>query len=72
MVTFLALKNCMNVCPDPQKLYNSQHMDMNLQRETVSHIHYLVYHSNGLENLYIVLSLTVHYAAQVKLTYTSL
>ena len=22
------LKNCMNVYPDPQKLYNSEHMDM--------------------------------------------
>ena len=29
-------------------------------------------HSIGLENLYIVLSLTVHYVAQGKLTYISL
>ena len=24
---FSALKNCMNVCPGPQKLYNSKHVD---------------------------------------------
>ena len=29
---FLALKNCMNVCPGPQELYNSKHMDMSPTR----------------------------------------
>ena len=24
---FLALKNCMNVCPQPQELYSSKHME---------------------------------------------
>ena len=35
----------MNVCPGPQELYSSKHIDMNpIQRETVSHIiQYLVY-----------------------------
>ena len=33
---FLALKNCMNVYPGPQKLYNSKHMDMGSISHTYS------------------------------------
>ena len=29
---FSALKNCMNVCPGPQELYTSKHMEMNTTR----------------------------------------
>ena len=32
MDMFLTLKNCMNVCPGPQKVYNSKHMDINPTR----------------------------------------
>ena len=39
----LALKNCMNVCPRPQELYISKHMDMSLQGGSVSHIQYTLY-----------------------------
>ena len=42
----LALKNCMNVCPRPQELYNRKHMDMSLQGGSVSHIQYIVRVSN--------------------------
>ena len=49
----LALKNCMNIYPCPQELYNSKHMDMNpLQGGTVPHIKYLVYLSNHIATGY--------------------
>ena len=31
-LVYIALKNCMNVCPGPQELYNSKHMDMSPTR----------------------------------------
>ena len=73
------LYECLPMQAFTEELYNSKYiMDMNpTRRDSVSHIQYLVYLSNHIATgrkicIIIVLSLTVHYAAQVKLTYLSL
>ena len=47
---FLAPKNCMNVCPGPQELYNSKHMDMSpTRRDCITYTVPCIPYSNGLE-----------------------
>ena len=46
--TFLALNNCMNVCPGPQELhYNSKHMEL-ARKVCVTYNTYLVYLSKHI------------------------
>ena len=63
----------MNVCPGPQELYNSKHMDMNpIQGGSVSHIQYLVYLSNHVamgQNYFYKLSIaTIIFCTVMKVT----